>query len=163
MIYHTSPPTKFEELGIIQMACSVRAPSLAREAINDWLGGAHAAREIAILAASELVTNAVKYADTAGTGESSGDEIMLRLSQDALVLRLAVTDPGSRSSMPARIPLQVPDVDSERGRGLAIVEIVSRGRWGSYRMSGSGFRLVWCHLDRHPTATQMEDLFRAPV
>lgn len=162
MIYYVPPPTKLEELGAIQLACSTRAPYLAREAITTWLGGAHAAREIVILAASELVTNAVKYADATGTGDGPG-EIALKLSQDTIVLRLAVTDPGSRCSTPARIPLQAPNLHPENGRGLAIVENLSRGRWGSYRMPGSGYRHVWCHLDRHPTAAQLEELYCAPV
>jgi anti-sigma regulatory factor (Ser/Thr protein kinase) len=162
VIYLVPPPMKFEELGTIQLACGVRAPYLAREAINCWLETAHAARELVTLAASELVTNAVKYADAAGAGDGPTD-ITLKLSQNPLVLRLAVTDPGSNCSTPIRIPLQAPNLHSEHGRGLAIVEALSRGRWGSYRMPGNGHRHVWCHLDRHPTEAQMEELFCAPV
>lgn len=162
MIYYMPPSTKFEELGSIQLARTTRAPYLAREAITTWLGSAHAAWEIATLTVSELVTNAVKYADALDAGDGSG-EIALKLSQDSVVLRLAVTDPGSCCSAPARIPLQTPNLHSEHGRGLAIVENLSRGRWGTYRMPGSGHRRVWCHLDRHPTPAQMEELFHVPA
>lgn len=156
MIYLVPPQKTFEFLGVIQLACSSRAPYLAREAISRWLDTAHAAWELVTLTASELVTNAVKYADP-----SDGDDptnITLKLSQDPLVLRLGVTDPGSNCSAPTLVPLQVPNLHSEHGRGLAIVETLSRGRWGSYRMPGSSHRHVWCHLDRHPTQAQMEEL-----
>ncbi|NRQ30929.1 ATP-binding protein [Nonomuraea sp. NN258] len=162
MIYYTPPPTQFEELGVLQLACSARAPYLARTAITRWLGTTHAAREIVALAVSELVTNAAKYADATDAGDGRAG-ITLKLAQDAVVLRLAVTDPGSTCSTPARIPLQAPNLHAEHGRGLAIVETLSRGRWGSYRMPGSGCRHVWCYLDRHPTEAQLGELYRAPV
>lgn len=162
MIYYIPSPTLFQELGVIQLARSTRAPYLAREAVTVWMGSAHAAWEIVTLAASELVTNAVKYSDATSTDGDLG-LITLKLSQDAAVLRLAVTDPGSCCSAPACIPLQTPNLHSEHGRGLAIVENLSRGRWGTYRMPGSGHRRVWCHLDRHPTPTQMEELFHVPA
>ncbi|TMR04298.1 ATP-binding protein [Nonomuraea turkmeniaca] len=162
MIYYTPSPREFEEIGAIRLACNARAPYLAREAITRWLGSSHAAREIVTLAVSELVTNAVKYADATGTGAGCED-ITLKLSQDSVVLRLTVTDPGSNCSTPTRIPLQAPDLHAEHGRGLAIVETLSRGRWGSYRSPGSGCRHVWCHLDRHPTEAQLEELYCAPV
>ncbi|MFI9552735.1 ATP-binding protein [Nonomuraea endophytica] len=162
MIYHVPPPTKLEELGVIQLACDARAPYLVRQAITTWLGGAHAATEIAVLVTSELVTNAVKYADASGTGDGSG-HIAVRLSQNAVLLRVGVTDPGSHCSTPACIPLQVPNLHSEHGRGLAIVKNLSHGRWGTYRMPSTGYRHVWCHLDRYPTEAQLEQLYCAPV
>ncbi|GAA0944782.1 hypothetical protein GCM10009560_59100 [Nonomuraea longicatena] len=106
--------------------------------------------------------NAIKYADVTDTGDGL-EEITLKLSQDPLVLRLVVTDLGSTSSAPALVPLQVPNLFAEHGRGLAIVDALSRGRWGSYRMPRKRHRYVWCHLDRHPTEAQVENLFCAPV
>ncbi|WP_143078969.1 ATP-binding protein [Nonomuraea pusilla] len=157
-----APIAHFEELGVTQLACNDQAPYLARQTVTAWLGTAHAAHEIVTLATSELVTNAVKYADTTDTDDNCGS-ITLKLSQDEAVLRLAVTDPGSRCSAPARIPMQEPNLHSEHGRGLAIVDNLSRGRWGSYRMPGGGYRCVWCHLDREPTPAQIEELFQAPI
>ncbi|MFI6816146.1 ATP-binding protein [Nonomuraea sp. NPDC050328] len=153
---------KLEELGVVRLACGLRAPYLAREAITTWLGRTHTAWEIVMLAASELVTNAVKYAGAPSVGDGPS-AITIKLSQDPLVLRLAVTDPGSNFSAPTRIPLQVPNLRSEHGRGLAIVETLSRGRWGSYRMPGTGHRHVWCHLDRHLNGAQLEELFCDPA
>jgi anti-sigma regulatory factor (Ser/Thr protein kinase) len=80
-----SPPTRVDlhvlhELGAVRLALSDRAPRLAREAVNGWLGADHPAREIVILAASELVTNAVRHSDPAHTRDST-DPIMLELAQ----------------------------------------------------------------------------------
>ncbi|MFI7110828.1 ATP-binding protein [Nonomuraea sp. NPDC050227] len=157
-----TPITHFEELGATQLTCNDQAPYLARQAVCRWLGTEHAAYEIATLATSELVTNAVKYTD-ATTADGSPCQITLKLSQDETVLRLVVTDPGSRCSTPARIPMQEANLHSEHGRGLAIVDNLSRSRWGSYRTPGSGDRCVWCHLDRKPTPAQLEELFQTPI
>jgi two-component sensor histidine kinase len=113
------------------------------------------------LAASELVTNAVKYSDAASSGDDI-DAIKLQLSQGPDYLRLAVTDPGSVTAAPPNIPPQTLNLHAEHGRGLVIVESLSRRRWGSYRIPPKGLRLVWCHLDREPTPAQLEELFRAP-
>jgi hypothetical protein len=170
VIYYISS-CGLQALGAVHLAHSDRAPHLAREAVGMWLEPAHPAREITVLVASELVTNAVKYADASsrssggGDGDAEGgqDAITLRLCQGRDYLRLTVTDPGSSCTEPSSIPLQVPSLHAERGRGLAIVEALSRNRWGSYRLPFAGLRLVWCHLDLNPTPSQLEDLFRAPM
>ncbi|MEU8324154.1 ATP-binding protein [Nonomuraea sp. NPDC048881] len=162
MIHPMTHITHFEELGVSQLTCSDQAPYMARQAVRAWLGTEHAAFEIVTLATSELVTNAVKYTD-APTADGDPGQITLKLSQDEAVLRLVVTDPGSRCSAPARIPMQGPNLHSEHGRGLAIVDYLSRSRWGSYRLPTGGYRCVWCHLDREPTPAQLEELFQAPI
>ncbi|GAA1771787.1 ATP-binding protein [Nonomuraea bangladeshensis] len=162
MIYPMTPIIHFEKLGVTQLPCSDQAPYLARQTVRAWLGTEHAAFEIAMLVTSELVTNAVKYAD-ATTADGPPGQITLKLSQDESILRLVVTDPGSRCSAPARIPMQGPNLHSEHGRGLAIVDNLSRGRWGSHRLPSGGHRCVWCHLDREPTPAQLEELFHAPI
>ncbi|MEV4362706.1 ATP-binding protein [Nonomuraea sp. NPDC049625] len=165
MIYDISP-SELQAIGTIRLARSGRAPYRARQTVSVWLEPEHPAREIAVLAASELVTNAVRYADapssSAGPG-GSPEAITLELYQGRDYLRLAVTDPGSSCSEPSCIPLQAPSLDAERGRGLAIVEALSRNRWGSYRVPPDGLRLVWCHLDLNPTPAQVEELFRSPI
>ncbi|WP_344820842.1 ATP-binding protein [Nonomuraea africana] len=155
---------QLQAIGTTALARSDRAPALAREAVGDWLEPAHPAREITVLAASELVTNAVRHSSTAqpsAVTQGTPDVITLRLSQGSDYLRLAVTDPGSSCSEPSVIPLQVPNLNAERGR--AIVEALSRGRWGSYRLPPAGLRLVWCHLDLTPTPTELNELFCAPA
>ncbi|MGW4792720.1 ATP-binding protein [Nonomuraea sp. NPDC004297] len=164
MIYHS--PTRVDlhelhELGALRLALSDRAPYLARDAITGWLSAEHPAREIVTLAASELVTNAVRHSDPSSTGDDAA--ITLELAQAPDYLRLAVTDPGSACTTPTATPPQAPNLHSEHGRGLAIVQRLSRGRWGSYRTPARRLRLVWCHLDRRPTPAQLEEMFRAPI
>ncbi|MGV9385769.1 ATP-binding protein [Nonomuraea sp. NPDC003707] len=165
MIYY--PPTRVDlhelhELGALRLALSDRAPYLARDAICRWLSVEHPAREIVTLAASELVTNAVRHSDASSTSDDA-DAITLDLSQAPDYLRLSVTDPGSACKTPPTIPPQTPNLYSEHGRGLAIVQRLSRGRWGSYQTPTRRLRLVWCHLDLNPTPAQVEELFRSPV
>jgi anti-sigma regulatory factor (Ser/Thr protein kinase) len=165
VIHYT--PTKvglheLHELGALRLARSNRAPSLARDAVTRWLGAEHPAREIVTLAVSELVTNAVTYSDASSAG-GDADAITVELSQGPDYLRLAVTDPGSACAAPQNIPPQAPNLRAEHGRGLAIVQKLSRRRWGSYRIPPTGLRLVWCHLDREPSPAQLEELFRAPI
>ncbi|MEU6720768.1 ATP-binding protein [Nonomuraea sp. NPDC046802] len=151
--------TEHREIGVIRLARNDRAPYLAREAVTAWTGTAHPAREILSLAASELVTNAVKHAADIGPS----DDIELQLSQGPDYLRLVVTDPGSARWTPSPIPMQGSNLYAEQGRGLAIVHNLSRGRWGSHRLPESGHRVVWCHLDLSPTPAQLEELFRASI
>ncbi|MEV0351152.1 ATP-binding protein [Nonomuraea sp. NPDC050680] len=148
--------TELQELGVIQLECNDRTPYQARKAVAAWAGVAHPAQEILILATSELITNAVTHAGDI-------DWIELKLSQGLDFLRLVVTDPGLACSTPSRIPMQASNLYAEQGRGLAIVESLSRGRWGSHRLPVNGHRSVWCHLDLCPTPAQLEELFRASV
>ncbi|MGW0485493.1 ATP-binding protein [Nonomuraea sp. NPDC003214] len=159
-------PSQLATIGAITVERSDRAPSRAREAVNSWLETTHPAREITVLAASELVTNAVQHSNPtrdSASPQGTADVITLRLTQEPDFLRLAVTDPGLTCSEPSMIPLQMPSVNAERGRGLAIVDALSRGRWGSYRLPQAGLRLVWCHLDLTPTPAELNALFCTPV
>ncbi|MFE0156526.1 ATP-binding protein [Nonomuraea sp. NPDC059007] len=177
MIFY-DPSSGLHNLGTIQLARSARAPSLARQAVDAWLGGGHPALEIAQLAASELVTNAVTYADNpaattlndpatcaleTNSSDDQDNDVLFKLCQSPDCLRLGVTDPGSSCSKPSAVPLQAPSLNAERGRGLAIVQALSRNRWGSFRLPVTGGRVVWCHLDLNPTPAQIEELFLAPV
>ncbi|MGW4800911.1 ATP-binding protein [Nonomuraea sp. NPDC004297] len=143
--------TEHQELGVIRLACDTRAPYRAREAVTAWVGPAHPSGEILVLAASELVTNAVLH--------GGDDDIEVTLSQGPDFLRLVVTDPGAARSTPVPVPRQASTLYAEHGRGLAIVRALSRDRWGSYRLPASGRRAVWCDLDLHPTPAQLDELF----
>ncbi|MEV6036834.1 ATP-binding protein [Nonomuraea sp. NPDC052116] len=162
MIY-ISVMTECHELGVIQLARDERAPYLAREAVTAWAGAEHPAREILVLVASELVTNAVKHVALEIGPGSDLDGIEVKLSQGRDFLRLVVTDPGSACSTPSCIPMQASNLYAMQGRGLAIVDRLSRGRWGSHQLHASGHRVVWCHLDLSPTPAELEELFRASV
>ncbi|WP_433435350.1 ATP-binding protein [Nonomuraea sp. CA-141351] len=151
--------TGLVELGISELTRNALALRLARQAVTAWIGRDHPAREAAMLAASELVTNAVKHADTGFDRRW----VRIQLSRSEDFLRLAVTDPGSTVSVPYCIPPQLPSLNrrAENGRGLAIVATLSRGRWGSHILPQSAHRVVWCYLDTNPTEPDIELRFPA--
>lgn len=104
--------------------CSARirpatdAPAEARRLLTGWLDG-HDRTADAVLAVSEVVTNAVRY------GHGS----------EPLTLRLAVMDAGFRVEVdqPTVRTVEAPDgfpgPEQGRGRGLAVVEALA-DRWG---------------------------------
>jgi anti-sigma regulatory factor (Ser/Thr protein kinase) len=84
-----------------------------------------------VLLADELVTNAVVHART---------DVALRLELRGRRLHLAVED-GS----PRLLRVVDPDPQGEGGRGLRLVEHLSRA-WG-VRNPPEGGKVVWCVLD----------------
>ncbi|MFE3638170.1 ATP-binding protein [Streptomyces sp. NPDC059168] len=83
--------------------------------------GLHAMVDDATLVVSELVTSAILH--------SGGAQITFTLAVSDDVLRLAVRD-----EMPGGPAVCVADSESERGRGLRLVDCVARqygGKWGS--------------------------------
>src|SRR5919198_1746098 len=99
----------------------------ARAAIGDWLAGADPALRVdAVLIASELVANAVKY---------GRPPILLCAELDAERLRLEVCDAGTQ--MPRR---RRPGPDGG-GWGLPIVHRLAE-RWGA----ATNPTRVWCEL-----------------
>jgi anti-sigma regulatory factor (Ser/Thr protein kinase) len=135
--------TCLTELGEAKLVRDTQAPRLARETVTAWVGHSHPARDVLVLAASELVTNAVQHADPG----CDRRWVLVHLSQGIDFLRLTVTDPGSLFSAPYRIPARDQfDDKAEGGRGLAIVAELSRGRWGSHLLSPSMHRVVWCDV-----------------
>ncbi len=109
------------------------APSQARRAVSDALFDWDLAElaPIVELLVSEVVTNAVRHARSAGE---------LEISLDGGTLRVSVSDeaggePGPRSPAP----------DEPSGRGLAIVDTVA-SRWGIGRRDEVG-KTVWFELD----------------
>ena len=151
---HVISKAGLKELGVVELTRDDHAPRRAREAVTGWVGRSHPARDILILAVSELTTNAVRHADV-GPGRRW---LVIQLSQGTDYFRLAVTDPGSLFSVPYHIPLQAPRLNgqAEDGRGLAIVAKLSRGRWGSHTLPQAAHRVVWCHLDADPTSAEAE-------
>ncbi|TDD61948.1 hypothetical protein E1293_44475 [Actinomadura darangshiensis] len=89
------------------------------------------------LVASELVTNALRYAS-----EKDGD-VMLRLDRtedDALWMEVQ----DATSDLPH---VQEADMASEVGRGLFIVDQFSR-RWGVRPLAGKAGKVVFAIIDR---------------
>jgi anti-sigma regulatory factor (Ser/Thr protein kinase) len=109
-----------------KLTAARRARSLIRTPLRRW--GLADLIPVAELVVSELVTNAVRYAQ--GT-------IGLRLVFEG-GLFIEVLDDS------AAVPrLRHADNDDERGRGLQVVSQLSR-RWGT-RRAGAG-KIVWCEL-----------------
>lgn len=88
----------------------------------------------AALVLSELMTNAVRH------GHVSGRGIGTRFVRHANGLRIEVHDCAD-----AKPELQSPEDTSEHGRGLALVEVVTGGRWGVTARQGPG-KVVWAEL-----------------
>ncbi|MFM9615804.1 ATP-binding protein [Streptomyces niveiscabiei] len=85
------------------------------------------------LLVSELLTNAIKAMDA-----TAGEPVTTRLSYDGHALEISVSDASAE-----RPHLTVPDLQREGGRGLLIVEALSKD-WG-YRPDATGKgKTVWC-------------------
>ena len=103
------------------------AASLAR-----WGHGEQA--QVAVLLASELVTNAIVH----GGPHGPSDEIAVTVNSSAGLARIEVRD-GSRGTP----KLVDKELDSESGRGLLLIDALS-SRWGFAR-SGHG-KTVWFEI-----------------
>src|SRR4029077_13825774 len=101
------------------------ARSLIRDPLKRW--GLEDLIDNTELLVSELVTNAIKYAN---------GEVMLRLILEPDTLVCEVHD-----SSPALPRVLQVDKDAENGRGLHVVSRVA-SRWGVRRTSGG--KVVWC-------------------
>ena len=109
-----------------KLTAARRARSLIRSPLRRW--GLADLIPLAELVVSELVTNAVRYAQ--GT-------IGLRMVLEGGLFIEVVDDS-------AAVPrLRYAEEDDERGRGLQVVSQLAR-RWGS-RRAGAG-KVVWCEL-----------------
>ncbi len=109
-----------------ELTSARRARGLIRRPLRRW--GLSDLQPAAELMVSELVTNAVRYAQ---------GKVGLRLIlEGGLVLEVM----DDSAALPR---LRHPDEDDERGRGLQVVSQVAQ-RWGA-RRSQSG-KVVWCEL-----------------
>lgn len=96
----------------------MNAPALAREHLRTWAGHVpEAALDDALIATSELVTNAVTH---------GRPTVELRVNFDPPHLKVAVYDDGP-AALPAE-PLR-PSPRSDHGRGLGIVDAITTS-WG---------------------------------
>jgi anti-sigma regulatory factor (Ser/Thr protein kinase) len=127
------------------------APASARAHVHavlpDWHLGALA--DDAATVVSELVTNAVQ-ASTTPTGEpayTSGHMavVRLRLLSDGLRILTEVWDQASGFPAPRRT-----STDDEHGRGLHLVNALTRGRWG-WQVVDSQAKVVWAELSAEVT------------
>ena len=109
----------------------------ARKFVASALAAAHRdeAAEVAVLLASELVTNAILHAGTV-------IEVVVRVLPDRLALEVHDQGPGQ----PVRRRYSA---TSGTGRGLVLVDELARD-WGTV-LTGAG-KFVWCELDLAPEA-----------
>lgn len=115
------------------------APGVARQFIRaqllEW--GLDHLLDDTMLVVSELVTNAVLYAD--------GDEVAVRAEMSGGVVCVRVRDVGP--GLPER---RNAAGDDESGRGLVIVTALAL-EWGTYRVAGGG-KVTWATIDGAPAA-----------
>jgi len=119
----------------VQLVPRLTAPASARaftaRVLSDWqltpLAGA------ASLVVSELVTNAVLYAES---------DMELALTRSDGRVRISVRDHGPGTPV---VRLHRPYLDLVEGRGLLLVEAITRG-WGVFTAQPNG-KTVWAVLD----------------
>jgi anti-sigma regulatory factor (Ser/Thr protein kinase) len=88
------------------------------------------------LVASELVTNALRYAVPQDIADSAETTVRLSLVRWSTRVVCAVRDPSRYGPV-----VQAPDWVAESGRGLHLVESFSE-TWGWHPLSGKG-KIVW--------------------
>ncbi|MER6944944.1 ATP-binding protein [Nonomuraea sp. NPDC000554] len=128
-------------IGSMHLAGIRESVSHARSEVRRWLGDDHPAVDDAVLAASELLTNALRHSDA-----RPYDLIGLTVTATEELVYVAVRDAGSAFSGPhvRREP------EAEDGRGLLIVSEISQD-WGA-REHGHGLgRTVWCAIQVVPS------------
>jgi hypothetical protein len=122
------------------------APASARAHVGAVLPGWHLAdlTDVCQFVVSELVTNALE-ASTGPTGEliyvdGRMPVIRLRLLSDGSRVLIQVLDQASGFPAPRRAAS-----DAEDGRGLQLVNALTRGRWG-WQAVDSRAKVVWAEL-----------------
>jgi anti-sigma regulatory factor (Ser/Thr protein kinase) len=112
----------------------------ARHWLRKLLADDHAAIvDDVVLMACEAVTNSICHSDSGRHGHN-GDPgtVTLVVSATGDMMRVAVTDAGSRTNVPH---LTDDGPDAVNGRGLHMIELLSGGRWGTSCHDGG--RTVW--------------------
>lgn len=113
------------------------------DSLRTW--GLDGLQDTAELLASELVANAVTATGDRADHPLSYPEldglatVLLELRAEDTLLRISVWD-----RTPAPPVLKDVDFDSEGGRGIYLVDRISR-RWGHYEPATGG-KVVWCEV-----------------
>lgn len=118
------------------------APAIARATVAGWAEAPPTIEYDLKLITSELVSNAIKYG-RCGTQQWA----RVFLSRDDGSYRVVVADPGSAMTKPRIIPQQL-DCIQEGGRGLALVDTLTQGNWGTHLLPRTKWRVVWAVLGR---------------
>lgn len=141
------PSAPGEAVSYLELVTLPSAPFWARRqtraALRSWQFQPETI-ETAELLVSELVTNSVKFAghDPARISYQElacAERISLTLRRLADRLIIEVSDPDPRPPV-----LSEPDIDAEGGRGLMLVQMLSK-EW-SYDLPPAGGKVVYCVL-----------------
>ncbi|MEU8267076.1 ATP-binding protein [Sphaerisporangium sp. NPDC049002] len=149
----------------IRLPSDPESAARARAEVRDWLGAEHPAYEPVRLAVSELVTNALRHARHQLAGAAHGpavsEPLVLQLSAHDDRLRVEVRDTGLAAESP-RGRTEPAFLLAEGGRGLAIVDMLSGGRW-DFRSNpdGPGWT-VRCEIPAAPSLTDEPGEAAAP-
>lgn len=111
---------------------------VARAFVAEVLGESHAHAEAALLLASELVTNSVRYSGSA----VPGGVVKVVVEAGGEAVRVEVTD-RCGDSVPVLPSADPADGEAEGSRGLWLVDALA-DRWGYQR--GGGFATTWFEL-----------------
>jgi anti-sigma regulatory factor (Ser/Thr protein kinase) len=104
---------------------------LARAFVAAVLGDSHPCNDLAVLLASELVTNSVRH----GGSAVPGGLVTVAVAICAGGVRVEVTD-RSGDGAPVLLPAAFADGEAEGSRGMRLVDTLA-ARWGYWRGSGS--------------------------
>ena len=101
---------------------------VARAFVGGVLGAAHPCVDVAVLLASELVTNSVRH----GGSAVAGGKVTVTVSAGGRGVRVAVAERSGPG-----VPVMVPDVGAEavESRGMRLVDALAT-RWGYEREAG---------------------------
>jgi len=113
------------------------ARKFTRSTLREW--GLLTLADDAEAIVGEFVANAVSHAARAGTADSTGQPLGLRLLRRTGEVMCAVLDPSDRAPV-----LRMPDRNEEAGRGLQMVDALS-DVWGWSPVTGRG-KAVWAIL-----------------
>ncbi|WP_405652125.1 ATP-binding protein [Streptomyces sp. NBC_00019] len=116
----------------------VQAREFTERVLGEWELGQ--CRDDALTVVSELVANAVLHGRKSDTLDDAESEVWLRLTRRTAHLVCAVTDQGDGLPHTAHAP----NVLSEHGRGLFIVEALAQ-HWGWTRHTPH-YKTVWAML-----------------
>jgi histidine kinase-like protein len=127
------------------------ARMMTRYMLSEWLVAPESI-DVAVLLASELVANAVVFRPAARPRDGYVPYITLALRHSAGLAVIEVSDENENPPEPGD-----PDLESEGGRGLMLVQALSR-EW-SYYHPRPGWKTVYCVLD----APQRAELCERPA
>lgn len=114
---------------------------VARRWAAALLGPDHPALAAVELCLDELTANSFQHTDSA--------TVTIRVLRAPRAIRVEVHDAGA----PGRVPhlRSAPDNDEcEHGRGLHVVNALSRGRWGSGAAGANGRQRTWFEIGTGP-------------